>query len=93
MEPVETLLTSVISLFIWVVIIEAVLSWLVAFDVVNTRNKFVGTIGDICHRISTPVLAPIRKFVPPLGGVDLSPIVLIIGLNFISNLIVKFINF
>ncbi len=91
--PVEWLVSTVLSLFLWVVIIDAVLSWLIAFDVVNTRNKLVGTIADGCNRLTTPALAPIRKFIPPIGGMDITPVVLIIGISFLQRFVVPLIPF
>ncbi len=88
--PVFALFSAVISIIIWTIIINAILSWLIMFDVVNTRNKIVGTIVDVTERISAPVLAPIRRIIPPIGGMDLSPIVLILGLQFIRNLVASF---
>ncbi len=75
----------VLTLYIWVLIIGAVLSWLVAFDVVNTRNRFVQVVGDIAYRITEPLLRRIRRFVPPMGGLDLSPLVLILVIFFIQS--------
>lgn len=74
----------VIDLYIWVVIIGAVLSWLIAFDVVNTRNRFVASVGDLCYRLTEPALRRLRRMVPVVGGLDLSPIALIFGLMFIK---------
>jgi YggT family protein len=79
------ILGVVLHLYIWVLIIGAVLSWLVAFEVVNTRNRLVHVIGDICFRLTEPLLRPIRRFIPSIGGVDLSPIVLIIVIMFIQS--------
>ncbi len=91
--PVEWLFSSVLSLYLWVVIASAVLSWLVAFDVINLRNRLVATIYDTCDRLTTPVLAPIRKVLPNLGGVDLSPVVLILGIQMVQNFAVPLIPF
>ena len=66
------LIDTLIGLYIWVIIIGAILSWLVAFDVVNTRNRIVYVIGDFTHRLTEPALRPIRRFVPNFGGVDIS---------------------
>ncbi|WP_395781025.1 YggT family protein [Aquidulcibacter sp.] len=93
MGPVEWLLNTVLGLYLWVVIAGAVMSWLVAFDVINLRNRFVATIYDTCERLTTPVLKPIRKVIPTLGGVDLSPVVLIIGIQFLQNFAVPLIPF
>ena len=74
-----------INLYIWVLVIGAILSWLVAFDVINTRNRFVQSVGDFIYKITEPALRPIRRFIPPLGGVDVSPLVLIFALMFIQS--------
>ncbi len=63
------------------------LSWLVAFNVVNTRNPIVAQIGDFLYRITEPVLRPIRAMLPNLGGIDISPVILIIGLMFLRQLV------
>ncbi len=81
------LLSQIITLYVWLVIASAVLSWLVAFNVVNTNNRFVYAVGDFLHKVTEPVLRPIRSIMPNLGGVDISPIILILGLYFIRNLL------
>lgn len=91
--PVQSLLLSALNIYFLVIIIDAVLSWLVAFDIVNTRNRFVGTVGDVCHRLTSPALNPIRKIIPSIGGIDLSPVVLILGMQFAMNLIRIFVRF
>ncbi len=93
MGPVEWLSNTVLGLYLWVVIAGAVMSWLVAFDVINLHNRFVATIYDTCERLTTPVLNPIRKVIPTLGGVDLSPVALIIGIQFLQNFAVPLIPF
>jgi YggT family protein len=85
--PLFWLITTVIDLYIWVIIIGAVLSWLVAFNVVNTRNRFVWAVGDFIHRISEPALRPIRSILPNLGGIDISPVVLILLLVFTKQVL------
>lgn len=87
--PLIDVVIIAIDLYIWVVIISAILSWLVAFNVVNTRNRFVYTVGDFLYRITEPVLRPIRKIVPSFGGVDITPIVLILGLWFIQRVLAE----
>ena len=77
-----------LRLYIFVLIATAVFSWLVAFNVVNTRNRFVYMIGDFLHRATDPVLKRIRRVLPNLGGLDISPIVLILGLFFIRRLLI-----
>ena len=80
------LISTVITLYIWALIISAVLSWLVAFNVINTQNKVVYMVGDFLYRITEPALRPIRRFIPLLGGIDISPVVLILALIFVRNL-------
>jgi len=76
-----------LQLYIWVVIAAAIFSWLVAFNVVNTRNQFVGAIGEFLYRITEPVLRPIRSMLPNLGGIDVSPVVLFLIIIFIQYVI------
>ena len=77
----------VIQFYIWIVIISAILSWLIAFNVVNTQNRFVYTVGDALYRLTEPALRPIRRYMPDLGGIDISPVILIFGLIFICNVV------
>ena len=87
MYSILQLVSTVITLYIWALIISAVMSWLVAFNVINTQNRFVYMVGDFLYRITEPALRPIRRFIPLLGGIDISPIVLILGLVFLRNLL------
>jgi len=86
-NPFQNLFNGAIGLYIWCLIIWVILSWLVAFNVVNTRNRFVGMAGDFLDRITEPALRPIRRFVPFLGGIDISPIILILLLYFIRDFV------
>ena len=81
------LIDTVINIYTWAVIVHVVLSWLVAFRVVNTQNRFVYMVGDFLHRITEPALGRIRRFVPNLGGIDITPLVLILGLVLVRNLV------
>ncbi len=87
MHALIAFIAMVISLYIWVVIISAILSWLIAFDVVNRRNRAVYTIADSLYRLTEPALRPIRKALPDLGGLDISPVILILGLIFIRDVV------
>jgi YggT family protein len=87
MNPFLWLIDTIITLYIWILIAAAVLSWLIAFNVVNTRNPVVSSIGDFLYRITEPALRPIRSVLPNLGGIDISPVILILGLLFLRNLI------
>lgn len=86
MQSLLILITQVIQLYTWVIIIGAVMSWLIAFNVINTQNRFVYTVVDIVYRLTEPALAPIRRVMPDLGGIDISPIVLLLLLYFAQNL-------
>jgi YggT family protein len=83
LKPLLQVADIALELYMWLIIISAVLSWLVAFNVVNTRNQLVFTIGNFLHRMTEPALRPIRRFVPNFGGVDISPVVLILVILFI----------
>lgn len=84
------LLDSILGIFVWLLIASAVLSWLVAFNVVNTRNRAVYAIGDFLYRVTEPLLRPIRNALPNMGGIDLSPVVLILLVFFIRNLLAEY---
>jgi len=88
MEAFLILTTQVIQLYIYALICSAILSWLIAFKIINTSNRFVFVVIDFLYRLTEPALRPIRRFLPNLGGVDISPIVLILILIFLRNLFV-----
>lgn len=81
----------VVELYIWVLIASAVLSWLVAFNVINTRNRFVYVVGDTLHKLTEPALRPIRRILPNFGGIDLSPVALILLLVFARRLFFEYV--
>ena len=87
------LVDTIVRIYIWLLIASVVLSWLVAFGVVNTYNCFVRQIGEFLERITEPLLAPIRQVIPPIAGLDISPIILIIGLYFVRDLLVELLCF
>ena len=87
MVPLIGFIVLVIDLYIWVVIAGAVLSWLIAFNVVNTQNRFVYSVADMLYRITEPALRPIRSILPNLGGIDISPVILILFLLFIRDVV------
>ena len=74
-----------LDIFWWIIILSAIFSWLYAFNVVNPRNQFVGAIGNMLFRITEPAMAPIRRFMPDLGGIDISPIILLLIIFFIRQ--------
>ena len=87
MEPILLLLYRVIDIYFYILIINIVLSWLIAFKVVNTQNRLVVTILYATNKLTDPLLNPIRRVLPNLGGIDISPIVLVLGLLFIQDYI------
>jgi YggT family protein len=87
MVPLIGFIVLVIDLYIWVVIIGAILSWLIAFNVVNTQNRFVYSVADMLYRVTEPALRPIRRVLPNLGGIDISPVILILILLFIRDVV------
>jgi YggT family protein len=87
LNPFLWLINTVITIYIWILIAAAVLSWLVAFNVVNPYNQIVRNIGEVLHRLTEPALRPIRNLLPNLGGIDISPVILILLLLFLERLI------
>jgi YggT family protein len=87
MNPFLWLIDTVITLYIWILIAAAVLSWLIAFNVVNPRSPIVSNIGEFLYRVTEPALRPIRSIMPNLGGIDISPVILIIVLLFLKQFI------
>jgi YggT family protein len=91
MISVAILIDKIIDIFTWIVIASAIMSWLVAFGVVNTRNQFIRTVVDVLYRVTEPVLRPIRRIMPNLGGVDVSPVILLLLLFFIRSLLAEYV--
>mgnify|MGYP001389083273 FL=1 len=87
MLSVLDLFDRIVYLYIWVLIINAVISWLIAFNVLNTSNRFVFSILEVSYKLTAPPLNFIRRFLPNLGPIDISPVILILALVFIRNLV------
>ena len=85
-DPLFRIVGIALDLYVWVVIIGAILSWLIAFNILNTSNQVVYTIADFLYRITEPALRPIRRVLPNLGGLDISPVILILLLYFLRDL-------
>lgn len=88
--PLFRIADLVLNIYTWVIIAMAVMSWLVAFGVVNTRNRAVWTIGDLLTRLTEPLLRPIRRILPSFGGIDLSPVVLLLAIFFLREVLARF---
>ncbi len=91
MRALLDVILLVLQLYVWLLIAAAVLSWLVAFNVVNTRNQFVYTVGEFLYRITEPVLRPIRSIMPNLGGIDISPVIVILIIFFLQSVIARYV--
>jgi YggT family protein len=80
------LVNTILSLMTWAIILSAIISWLFAFDVINHRNRFVNQFASFLDAVTGPILAPFRRLIPPLGGIDISPIIAILALQFLGIL-------
>jgi YggT family protein len=87
MQSILLLVDTILNLYTWIIIISVVLSWLVAFNVVNTSNRFIAVVGDVIWRLTEPVMGRVRRFLPNMGGIDLSPLVVLLLIFLIRNLI------
>ena len=87
MKSIFILLDSVITIYLWIIIINAILSWLVAFNILNTQNRFVSSVLDTTYKLTDPALNKIRRFIPTFGSIDISPVILILLLMFLRNII------
>ena len=92
MQSLLILFGQLIDLFVWILIAQAILSWLVALNIVNTHNGFVYAIGNFLHKITNPILKPVRQFLPDMGGIDISPVIVILLLYFVRNLMFEMIG-
>ena len=86
MKSIFILLDSVITIYLWIIIINAILSWLVAFNILNTQNRFVFSVLDATYKLTDPALSKIRRFIPMFGSIDISPVILILILMFLRNI-------
>lgn len=91
MLSLAVLIDKIIDIYTWIVIASAIVSWLVAFGVVNVRNQFIRVVVDLLYRLTEPVLRPIRRILPNLGGVDISPVILLLGLFFVRSLLWEYV--
>lgn len=85
--PLLGVIGYALQLYVWAIIIYVIMTWLVQFNVINTSNRFVYMVGDFLHRLTEPTLRPIRRFMPNLGGIDISPILLILLIMLIQNIL------
>ncbi len=92
MHAIVWLIGTILQLYIDLLIVGAILSWLIAFNVVNVRNRLVAGIADFCDRLTEPALRPIRRYVPTLGGIDISPMLLILLIMFLQRLLYEYLG-
>jgi YggT family protein len=90
MNPIVWLLYNILQICFYIVLFSAIMSWLIAFNIVNLRNRIVATISETLWRLTEPMLAPIRRVLPPLGGIDLSPLVLMLLIAFLQYCLMYF---
>ena len=93
MYAILNLFNTLISIYIWLLVASVVLSWLIAFNVITTGNPVVYQIRDFLYRITEPALRPIRNLLPNLGGIDISPMVLILALYFLRDLLFELVRY
>ena len=89
-NPILWLVLTVIDIYFWIILATVIMSWLVAFGIVNGANPYVRKIGYALRRLTEPLLGPIRRFTPDLGGIDISPIILLLGLQFVRYLVIYY---
>ena len=87
MNSVLSLFNDIVNLYIWILVINAILSWLVAFNILNTGNRFVYSVLEVSYKLTSPALNFIRRYLPNLGSIDISPVILILGLMFLRNFV------
>ena len=90
MKSLFILIDNLFQIYLWVVIINAVVNWLVVFNVINTSNSFIRSLIEISYTLTEPPLRIIRKILPIFGTIDFSPVVLVLGLLFLRNVIFEF---
>jgi YggT family protein len=90
-NPFHWLIDTILGIYTWLIIAQVVLSWLVRFNVINTRNQFVNTVGNFLYAVTEPLLRPIRRFIPTIGGFDISPVILLLLVQFVRLLLARYI--
>lgn len=87
LAPLGSLLILLLDIYVWIIIIAVALSWLVAFNVVNTKNAQAANLVKLFERLTEPVYRPLRKYIPPIGGIDITPIIVILGINIVKMMV------
>lgn len=89
MGALAGLISLAVQIAIWIVLIQVAISWLVIFGVINTQNKKAQNLIDMLKKITDPVYKPVQKYIPPIGGIDLTPLVIILGLSILEGLLIS----
>lgn len=92
MQSILDVVMLALDVYVWIIIGSAIFSWLYAFNIVNPQNPLVGTIGNFLYQATEPVLRPIRRMLPNLGTIDISPIVLLLAIFFLQSVIVRYVR-
>ena len=90
MNSLVILISQITELFIWLLIVQAIMSWLINFGIINTQSNFVNMIGTFLYKITEPLLKPIRKLLPEFSGVDISPVILLIIISTLQYAIERY---
>ena len=90
MNLVVDILRMLLDVVWWIIVVQAILSWLIAFNVINTHNDFVRQVWEVLEKMTAPIYRPIRKILPDFGGLDLSPLVVLIGLSVFDRVLLEF---
>lgn len=85
MGPIFGLISLAITIYIWIILIQVLISWLVVFDVINVKNKQAQNLVELLKKATDPVFTPLRKVIPPIGGIDVTPIVVILALSLLQR--------
>lgn len=92
MDFIIGILMLLLNIYLWLIIFTVIVSWLVAFDVLNTRNRWVYKMCEILNRLTNPVVQRVRRYVPPLGGIDITPMVIIFGIYLLQSLLLMLLS-
>jgi YggT family protein len=90
MQSIVTLISELLNIYSWILLAAVILSWLISFNVINTRNQYVYQIGSMLNAATEPVLRPIRRLLPPMGGLDISPLIAYFGILFLRSLMCEY---
>lgn len=91
MQSLAQFINTIINIYIWILLIQVIMSWLISFRIVNMGNQFVRMVYDVSYRLTEPLLRPIRRIIPHLGGIDISPVILILLIQLLRNLLFEYV--